>query len=37
MRMSNNRTAAFSVDGKAVEFPVMAGTDGNDVIEIRLL
>ena len=37
MSMSNNRTAAFSVDGKAVEFPVMSGTHGNDVIDIRSL
>jgi len=35
--MSNNRTAVFSVDGKAVEFPVMSGTHGNDVIDIRPL
>ena len=37
MSMSNNRTAAFSVDGKAVEFSVMSGTHGNDVIDIRPL
>jgi citrate synthase len=37
MGMSNNRTAVFSVDGKAVEFPVMSGTHGNDVIDIRPL
>jgi len=35
--MSTNRTANFSVDSKNVEFPVMSGTLGNDVIDIRTL
>ncbi|MES2238053.1 MAG: citrate (Si)-synthase [Rugosibacter sp.] len=35
--MSTNRTANFSVDSKNVEFPVMSGTHGNDVIDIRTL
>jgi len=37
MSMSNNHAATFSVDGKAVEFPVMSGTHGNDVVDIRTL
>jgi len=35
--MSKNRTASFSVDSKNVEFPVLSGTHGNDVIDIRTL
>jgi citrate synthase len=35
--MSTNRTASFAVDSKNVEFPVMSGTHGNDVIDIRML
>ncbi|MDO8313928.1 MAG: citrate synthase [Rugosibacter sp.] len=35
--MSTNRTANFSVDSKNVEFPVMSGTHGNNVIDIRTL
>jgi citrate synthase len=35
--MSTNRTASFAVDSKNVEFPVMSGTHGNDVIDIRTL
>ncbi len=35
--MSTNRIANFSVDSKNVEFPVMSGTHGNDVIDIRTL
>jgi citrate synthase len=35
--MSTNRNASLSVDGKTVEFPVMTGTLGNDVIDIRTL
>src|SRR5574343_2033050 len=31
------RTATLTVDGKAVEFPIMSGTHGNDVIDIRTL
>ena len=31
------RTATLSIDGKSVEFPVMSGTHGNDVIDIRTL
>jgi citrate synthase len=33
----SNRTAILNVDGKAIEFPVMTGTIGNDVIDIRTL
>ena len=35
--MSTERTATLTVDGKSVEFPVMTGTHGNDVIDIRTL
>ena len=35
--MSTNRVATLTVDGKTVEFPVMKGTHGNDVIDIRSL
>ncbi|HEY8856346.1 MAG TPA: citrate synthase [Rugosibacter sp.] len=35
--MSTNCTASFSVDSKNVEFPVLSGTNGNDVIDIRTL
>ncbi len=35
--MSTQRTATLTVDGKTVEFPVMKGTHGNDVIDIRSL
>ncbi len=35
--MSNQRNATLNVDGKTVEFPVMAGTHGNDVVDIRSL
>ncbi|HQQ36433.1 MAG TPA: citrate/2-methylcitrate synthase, partial [Rugosibacter sp.] len=35
--MSTNRTANFAIDGKNVEFPVMSGTHGNDVVDIRTL
>jgi citrate synthase len=35
--MSTNRVASLTVDGKTVEFPVMTGTHGNDVIDIRTL
>jgi citrate synthase len=35
--MSTNRNASLSVDGKTVDFPVMSGTHGNDVIDIRTL
>ncbi|MCK9282788.1 MAG: citrate synthase [Rhodocyclaceae bacterium] len=31
------RTASLTIDGKTVEFPVMTGTHGNDVIDIRTL
>ena len=33
----SNRTATLNVDGKSIEFPVMTGTHGNDVIDIRTL
>ena len=35
--MSTNRTATLTIDGKSYEFPVMVGTHGNDVIDIRTL
>lgn len=35
--MSTERTATLTVDGKTVEFPVMSGTHGQDVIDIRTL
>ncbi len=35
--MTTQRTAALNVDGKSVEFPIMSGTHGNDVIDIRSL
>ena len=35
--MSTERTATLTVDGQTVEFPVMTGTHGNDVIDIRTL
>jgi citrate synthase len=35
--MTTQRTAALSIDGKSVEFPIMSGTHGNDVIDIRTL
>ncbi len=35
--MNTQRTAALTVDGKSVEFPIMSGTHGNDVIDIRTL
>src|SRR6266581_76019 len=37
MTMSTQRTATLTVDGKTVDFPVMKGTHGNDVIDIRTL
>jgi citrate synthase len=35
--MSTNRVATLTIDGKTVEFPVMTGVHGNDVIDIRTL
>jgi citrate synthase len=35
--MSTTRTASLTIDGKTVEFPVMTGVHGNDVIDIRTL
>ncbi len=35
--MTTQRTASLTVDGKTIEFPVMTGTHGNDVIDIRTL
>ncbi|MDO8347547.1 MAG: citrate synthase [Rugosibacter sp.] len=35
--MNTNRTATLSIDGKNVEFPVMSGVLGNNVIDIRTL
>ncbi|AUN95129.1 citrate synthase [Pseudazoarcus pumilus] len=35
--MSNERIATLSVDGNSHEFPILSGTHGNDVIDIRTL
>jgi citrate synthase len=35
--MTTNRIASLTVDGRTVEFPVLSGTHGNDVIDIRTL
>lgn len=35
--MSTGRNATLTVDDKTVEFPIMVGTHGNDVIDIRTL
>ena len=35
--MSNERTATLTVDGKSYNFPILSGTHGNDVIDIRSL
>ncbi len=35
--MTTPRTATLSVDGKSVEFPVMSGVHGPDVVDIRTL
>lgn len=35
--MSEERKASLSIDGKAAEFPILKGTHGNDVIDIRTL
>ena len=35
--MTTERKATLSVDGKTVDFPVLSGTHGNDVIDIRTL
>ncbi len=35
--MTTPRTATLTVDGKSVEFPVMSGVHGPDVIDIRTL
>ncbi len=35
--MSNERNATLTIDGKAYDFPIMQGTVGNDVIDIRSL
>ncbi|TAH41053.1 MAG: citrate (Si)-synthase [Betaproteobacteria bacterium] len=35
--MSTERKATLTIDGNTVEFPVMTGTHGNDVIDIRTL
>jgi citrate synthase len=35
--MSTARTATLTVDGKSIELPVLSGTHGNDVIDIRAL
>jgi citrate synthase len=35
--MSHERSASFTIDGKTVDFPIMAGTHGSDVIDIRTL
>ena len=35
--MSNERTATLTLDGKSYDFPILSGTHGNDVIDIRSL
>ncbi|WP_079436767.1 citrate synthase [Zoogloea sp. LCSB751] len=35
--MTTQRTATLTVGDKAVDFPIMSGTHGNDVIDIRTL
>ena len=35
--MSNSRIATLTIDGKATDFPILTGTHGNDVIDIRAL
>ena len=35
--MTTQRIASLSIDGKTTEFPIMSGTHGNDVIDIRTL
>jgi len=35
--MTTQRTATLTIDGKSVEFPVMSGVHGPDVIDIRKL
>ena len=35
--MTTERKATLSVDGKTVDYPVLSGTHGNDVIDIRTL
>ena len=35
--MTTQRTASLTLDGKTVEFPVLSGTIGPDVIDIRSL
>ena len=35
--MSTERTATLTLDGKTFDFPVMTGTHGNDVIDVRSL
>jgi len=35
--MNTQRTATLTIDGKSTEFPIMSGTHGNDVIDIRTL
>ncbi len=34
---TTQRTASLTIDGKTTEFPIMSGTHGNDVIDIRSL
>ena len=35
--MSNERVATLSLDGSTYDYPIMSGTHGNDVIDIRKL
>jgi citrate synthase len=35
--MTTQRSATLTIDGKTVDFPIMHGTHGNDVIDIRTL
>ncbi|MDR2881960.1 MAG: citrate (Si)-synthase, partial [Azoarcus sp.] len=35
--MSEERKASLTIDGKTADFPILKGTHGNDVIDIRTL
>ena len=35
--MTTERNATLTIDGKSYDFPIMSGTHGNDVIDIRTL
>jgi citrate synthase len=35
--MTNQRTATLTIDGQTTEFPIMSGTVGPDVVDIRTM